>query len=80
MGGMMQLSFDTAGRITLPESVCEMFGLTDWVTIVGLGQRFQIWSREAFRERVRQQREVSRQGLLARAGNLALKAAPAANE
>ncbi len=80
MGGMTQLSFDTAGRITLPESFCEMFGLTDWVTIVGLGQRFQIWSREVFRERVRQQREVSRQGLLARAGNLALKAAPAANE
>src|ERR1700736_5050745 len=43
MGGMTQLSFDTAGRITLPETFCEMFGLTDWVTLVGLGDRFQIW-------------------------------------
>ena len=51
MGGMTQLSFDTAGRITIPESLCEMFGLTDWVTLVGLRDRFQIWPREAFRER-----------------------------
>ena len=58
MGGMMQLSFDTAGRITLPESLCEMFGLTDWVTLVGLRDRFQIWPREAFRERGRVQREA----------------------
>ncbi|HEY1427027.1 MAG TPA: division/cell wall cluster transcriptional repressor MraZ [Caulobacteraceae bacterium] len=67
MGGMSQLSFDTAGRITLPESLCEMFGITDWVTLVGLGDRFQIWSREAFRERLRQQREAARSALLTRA-------------
>ena len=48
MGGMAQLAFDTAGRITLPETLCEQFGLTDWVVVVGLGDRFQIWSREAF--------------------------------
>ena len=47
-GGMAQLSFDTAGRITLPENLCQMFGLTEWVTVVGLGDRFQVWSREAF--------------------------------
>jgi MraZ protein len=67
MGGMTQLSFDTAGRVTIPESLCEMFGLTDWVTLVGLGDRFQIWSREAFRERIRQQREAAQAALLARA-------------
>jgi MraZ protein len=79
LGGMVQLSFDVAGRITLPESFCEQFGLTDWVTIVGLGQRFQIWPREAWREHVRRQREMARQGLLARAQ--ARAAAPkAANE
>jgi len=49
MGGMAQLGFDVAGRITLTESFCEMFGLTDWVTLVGLGDRFQIWPREVFR-------------------------------
>jgi MraZ protein len=67
MGGMTQLSFDTAGRVTIPESLCEMFGLTDWVTLVGLGDRFQIWAREAFRERTRQQREAAQAALLARA-------------
>ena len=67
MGGMVQLSFDTAGRITLPESLCDMFGLTDWVMVVGLGERFQIWSRDAWRERIREQRGVARSALLARA-------------
>jgi MraZ protein len=79
MGGMVQLSFDTAGRITLPESLCEMFGLNDWVTVVGLGSRFQIWSREAFRARFKEQREVAQQGLLARA-RLRLVTPAAANE
>ena len=67
MGGMTQLSFDTAGRITLPETFCEMFGLTDWVTLVGLGDRFQIWSRDAFRTRIGEQRAAARAGLIARA-------------
>jgi len=67
MGGMTQLSFDTAGRITLPESFCEMFGLSDWVTIVGLRNRFQIWSRDAFRARIASQRELAREGLIQRA-------------
>jgi MraZ protein len=67
MGGMTQLSFDTAGRITIPESLCEMFGLTDWVTLVGLRDRFQIWPREAFRERGKVQREAAQVALLTRA-------------
>jgi MraZ protein len=40
-----------------------MFGLTDWVTIVGLGDRFQIWSREAFQAHRAAQRETAREGL-----------------
>ncbi|MGA0605086.1 division/cell wall cluster transcriptional repressor MraZ [Phenylobacterium sp. VNQ135] len=63
LGGMARLSFDTAGRITLPESLCDMFGLTDWVVIVGLGDRFQIWEREAFNAHRAAQRELARQGL-----------------
>jgi MraZ protein len=66
MGGMVQLSFDTAGRITLPEALCEQFGLTDWLTIVGLRDRFQIWPRDAFRERMTRQREIAREALIAR--------------
>src|ERR1700684_3133703 len=48
LGGLRQLPFDTAGRIVLPDSLCEEFGLTDWVVVIGLGDRFQIWSREAY--------------------------------
>lgn len=63
LGGMAKLAFDTAGRITLPESLCEMFGLADWVTVVGLGDRFQIWERGAFNAYRAAQRDAARQGL-----------------
>ena len=63
LGGMAKLSFDTAGRVTLPENLCEMFGLTDWVAVVGLGDRFQIWEREAFQAHRAAQREAARDGL-----------------
>ena len=65
LGGMARLSFDTAGRITLPDTLCEMFGLTDWVAVVGMGERFQIWSREAFQAHRAAQRELARDGLAA---------------
>ena len=64
-GGMAQLGFDTAGRITLPENLCEQFSLTDIVVVVGLGDRFQIWSREAFQAQRASQRQIAREGLAA---------------
>jgi MraZ protein len=66
-GGMAQLAFDTAGRVTLPENLCEMFGLTDWVVVVGLGERFQIWARDAFHAERPGHRTAAREGLRARA-------------
>jgi len=63
LGGMAKLSFDTAGRITLPEALCDMFGLSDWVVIVGLGDRFQIWERQAFQAHRAAQRDAARAGL-----------------
>jgi MraZ protein len=63
LGGMFRLAWDPAGRITLPESLCEMFGLTDWVSVVGLGRRFQIWSREAFAAHRAAQRQAAREAL-----------------
>lgn len=65
LGGMARLSYDTAGRITLPEALCEAFGLSDWVAVVGIGERFQIWSREAFLKHRGEQREIARAGLAA---------------
>ena len=62
-GGMNELSFDTAGRITLPEALCDMFGLTDWVAVVGLGDRFQIWNRDAFHAHRVEMLKAARSGL-----------------
>ena len=62
-GGVHQLSFDTAGRITLPDALCQDFGLSDWVVVVGLGDRFQIWERDAFRAHRASQRLAAREGL-----------------
>ena len=63
LGQMRQLAFDTAGRIVLPEALCEEFALTDWVAVVGLGDRFQIWSQAAYREQRELQRQAAREGL-----------------
>lgn len=63
LGGQAKMNFDTAGRITLPEQLCDQFGLTDWVVLVGLGDRFQIWEREAFQAHRAAQRELAREGL-----------------
>ena len=63
LGGMAKLPFDTAGRIILPEALCVEFGITDWVSVVGLGDHFQIWSRDAFRAHSARQREIAREGL-----------------
>ena len=63
LGGQVRMSFDTAGRITLPEQLCEQFGLSDWVVLVGLGDRFQIWNREAFQAHRAAQRDMARAGL-----------------
>jgi MraZ protein len=63
LGGLNRLAFDTAGRITLPETLCEQFGLTDWVAVVGLGDRFQIWERAAFQAHRAAQRDLAREGL-----------------
>jgi MraZ protein len=64
-GGVSQLSFDTAGRITLPETLCQDFAITDWVAIVGLGDRFQIWELGAFRQHRAAQRLSARESLAA---------------
>lgn len=45
---MHKLSFDTAGRVTLPEKLCETFGLTGDVVIAGMGDSFQIWEPKAY--------------------------------
>ena len=76
-GGFARLSWDPAGRVTLPETLCEQFGLTDWVSVVGMGDRFQIWSKPAFAAHRERQRLLARDELVAlrlrqRTGSLAV--------
>lgn len=80
-GGMARLSFDEAGRITLPPALCDMFGIApgDWIAVVGMGDRFQIWSREAFQAHRAAARDAARTGLaeLRAAQRVRLAGAPA---
>jgi MraZ protein len=64
-GGFAKLTCDPAGRVTLPEAACDQFGLTDWVSVVGMGDRFQIWSKEAFAAHRERQRLFAREELAA---------------
>ena len=57
LGGMARLSFDTAGRITLPDLICKAFGLTDWVSVVGLGDD-ALWSTQTSTLLVRKRYQV----------------------
>ncbi len=76
LGQMRQLAFDTAGRIVLPEALCDQFGLTDWVAVVGLGDRFQIWSQASYRTYKEQQRQTARDGLAAYRAAQRMRVAP----
>jgi MraZ protein len=64
LGGMVKLAFDPAGRIVLPDGLPGM-GIDDFVSLVGLRDRFQIWPREAFKTHRARQRELAREGLYA---------------
>ena len=62
-GEMQKLAFDPAGRITLPEHLCEQYGLSDWIAVVGLRDRFEIWERETYRAQRDADREFAKAGL-----------------
>jgi MraZ protein len=63
LGEQNRLAFDGGGRITLPESLVAEAGLVETVMIVGLGDRFQIWSREAWAAWRAEQRRTARTGM-----------------
>lgn len=43
-----ELMFDADGRVSLPEMLTLKAGITDQVTFVGLGSKFQIWEPQAY--------------------------------
>ena len=58
--GQRPLAYDGGGRITLPESLCEDAGLSEDVTIIGMGPRFQIWDRAKWEARRPGRRAIAR--------------------
>ena len=73
MGEQVRLAFDSGGRITLPEALCEEAGLGDTVVIVGLNDRFQIWDKAKWAARRAEQRALAKAGM-AQIGALKLQA------
>jgi len=43
-----ELMFDADGRVSLPEMLTVKAGITDQVTFVGLGTKFQLWEPKAY--------------------------------
>lgn len=60
-----QLSFDTVGRVTLPERLCDVAGLTDQVVLVGMRDRFLIWAPAAYDRWADEQAKIAAEGVLA---------------
>lgn len=50
------LKVDPEGRVSLTESVKSHAGITDAVTFVGLGRKFQLWEPERFRAHLEEAR------------------------
>lgn len=63
MGEQVRLSYDSGGRITLPDHLCLEAGLSGDVVIVGLNDRFQIWAKDKWMERRAEQRRLAKEGL-----------------
>jgi transcriptional regulator MraZ len=43
-----ELMFDADGRVSLPEMLTTKAGISDQVTFVGLGNKFQLWEPQAY--------------------------------
>ncbi|PCI86781.1 MAG: division/cell wall cluster transcriptional repressor MraZ [Hyphomicrobiales bacterium] len=56
-GGSLQLKIDSDGRIIIPDEMREHANLTDYVTFVGMGDKFRIWSPELFASYMAEARE-----------------------
>jgi MraZ protein len=46
----MQVALDKAGRICLPEAMASLAGITKEAVLVGLLDRFEIWSPDRYAE------------------------------
>jgi len=56
-GASEVMSIDGDGRIKIPERLCDHAGLSSKVVFVGLGDKFQIWEPEKFRDQFNEGRK-----------------------
>lgn len=64
-----QLSFDTDGRVMLPEVLTAHANIKDKVAFVGRGTTFQIWEPDYFKEH----QEKARENILAKGATLKIR-------
>jgi MraZ protein len=69
LGGAMQVSFDSEGRVMLPPSLIELAGISVQAVFVGKGETFEIWEPTAFAQYAVRVREIAREKRLALRSN-----------
>ncbi len=60
LGGSVKLSFDSEGRVLIPEELIKFAGLSDKACFVGKGQTFEIWNSSRYEEHYRNAKEMAR--------------------
>ncbi|MCH9753788.1 MAG: cell division/cell wall cluster transcriptional repressor MraZ [Alphaproteobacteria bacterium] len=60
LGGSVKLSFDSEGRVMLPENLIKFANLTDRACFVGKGKTFEIWDPKKYDEHYTQAKEFAR--------------------
>lgn len=60
LGGSVKLSFDSEGRVLIPEELMKFAGLADKACFVGKGQTFEIWNPLSYEEHYRRAKEMAR--------------------
>lgn len=60
LGGCVQLSFDSDGRVNLPAELIEQADLSEKAVFVGKGQTFEIWKPETFEEYAKKARQIAK--------------------
>ena len=59
LGGSIQLSFDSEGRILLPENLIKFAGLSQYACFVGKGSTFEIWDPQEYEQYYSKAKEMA---------------------
>lgn len=60
-GESVQLSFDSEGRVMLPEKLINFAGLKESVTVVGKGETFELWEPKRFEAHAGRARKIAQE-------------------